>query len=118
MANQNTPSRTKKLIATIRPLTLDTFQDRAMNTAVYPKLHGREYVILGLTSEAGEVAGARKKVLRDGINRDALIKEELGDVMWYVAAVAHEYGWTLSEVAEGMIAKLQKRSQDGTVKDR
>lgn len=44
------------------------------------------------------------------------IKKELGDVLWYVTAVAVDYGLTLQQVAEANIAKLRARYPDGFVK--
>lgn len=38
--------------------------------------------------------------------------EELGDVLWYAAAVADDLGVTLDEVAEQNLAKLQQRHGD------
>jgi len=37
-----------------------------------------------------------------------LIKE-LGDVLWYVSAIAHDLGFALSHVADINIGKLQDR---------
>ena len=72
--------------------------------------------VLGLTGEAGETADKIKKILRDknGIiseeNRDLVIKE-LGDTLWYIAAIARYLGVELSEVASGNIDKLESRYQ-------
>ena len=69
---------------------------------------------LGVTGEAGEVADIVKKVVGHGhpLDRAALVKE-LGDVLWYVAAIAHVLGSDLDEVAAANIAKLRKRFPDG-----
>lgn len=72
--------------------------------------------VLGLTGEAGETADKIKKVLRDkdGMVSDEdreSITKELGDVLWYVAAIARYLGVDLSEVAEGNINKLESRYQ-------
>lgn len=72
--------------------------------------------VLGLTGEAGETADKIKKVLRDknGVvsdeDRDSIVKE-LGDVLWYIAAIARYLDVGLSEVAEGNISKLENRYQ-------
>ena len=72
--------------------------------------------VLGLTGEAGETADKIKKILRDkdgtvsDKDRESVTKE-LGDVLWYVAAIARYLGVDLSEVAEGNINKLESRYQ-------
>ena len=98
------------------------YQQKAKNTAKYPVIgHGVIYPTLGLTNEAGEVAGKIKKVFRDkdGIiseeTRDAL-KAELGDVLWYLAQVATELNLSLDEVAEHNIAKLLDRQARGKIR--
>lgn len=69
---------------------------------------------LGLTGEAGEAAEIVKKWYGHDheLDRDALQKE-LGDVLWYIAALASINGWPLSEVASANIAKLRARYPDG-----
>jgi NTP pyrophosphatase (non-canonical NTP hydrolase) len=69
---------------------------------------------LGLAGEAGEVADLIKKGIGHGhdVPLDKLTSE-LGDVLWYVAAVAKCYGLTLEEVAMYNVAKLRKRYPDG-----
>ena len=98
------------------------YQLKAKNTAKYPIIgHGVIYPTLGLTNEAGEVAGKIKKVFRDkdGIiseeTRDAL-KAELGDVLWYLAQVATELNLSLDEIAEYNIAKLLDRQARGKIR--
>ena len=91
------------------------YQTKARGTAKYPVIgHGVIYPTLGLTNEAGEVAGKIKKIFRDknGVigeaEREAL-KAELGDVLWYLAQVSSELGLSLDEIAEHNIAKLLDR---------
>ena len=78
--------------------------------------HPLNYYFLGLTEEAGEVAGLRKRFLRDegNIDYDKMTKE-LGDVMWYVARLAHRYNLTLEYVASTNISKLQDRKQRNVI---
>ena len=70
--------------------------------------------VLGLTGEAGEAADKIKKMLRDkdGVVSDedrASIIKELGDILWYLAAISRYLGVSLSEVASGNIEKLESR---------
>lgn len=69
---------------------------------------------LGVAGEAGEVADIIKKHVGHAhpLNEDKL-KDELGDVLWYVADLAKTLGITLSSVAEHNVAKLQKRYPEG-----
>lgn len=74
---------------------------------------------LGLTGEAGEVADILKKYIGHGhaLDREKVVKE-LGDVLWYVAVLAHRMGWTLEDVALVNIEKLRKRYPDGFSSER
>ncbi|QQS41336.1 MAG: nucleoside triphosphate pyrophosphohydrolase family protein [Acidobacteriota bacterium] len=91
------------------------YQSAAAMTALYPKrLDNLEYPTLGLAGEAGEVANIVKKIQRDhgGEISDeirAKLKDELGDVLWYISACADELGLTLEEIAEFNVGKLAKR---------
>lgn len=69
---------------------------------------------LGLAGETGEVVDALKKVLYHGhtLDRDH-VTEELGDVLFYVAALATMLETSLADIAEANIAKLQKRYPEG-----
>jgi len=96
-------------------MTFEEYQAEASQTAHYPKRFSNlEYPTLGLTGEAGEVANIVKKIQRDfdGILTDEVrgkLKDELGDVLWYISACADELGLTLNEIAEFNVGKLAKR---------
>lgn len=74
---------------------------------------------LGLCGEAGEVADLIKKGVfhQQGIDKDKL-KKELGDVLWYLAALCTELGWTMEEVMALNIEKLKARFPEGFDPDR
>lgn len=99
---------------------MDEYQRLASTTAKYPSDSGLVYTVLGMASEAGEVAGKLKKAIRDeGGNisperREQLISE-VGDVLWYVAMVAMELDTTLSSVAEQNLDKLLDRKSRGVI---
>ena len=65
---------------------------------------------LGLGGESGEVLDIIKKSYRDQkpFDREHL-KEELGDVMWYIANLCNVYGYTMDEIIAYNVAKLSKR---------
>ena len=69
---------------------------------------------LGLAGEAGEVADLIKKGIyhQQGLDHVKL-KKELGDVLWYVAALSRDLGFSMSEIMEGNIAKLKARFPEG-----
>lgn len=102
------------------------YQKQTAKTAIYPEAGNRmpvglAYTSLGLTSEAGEVAGKYKKVIRDS---DGLLDDdarenmlaELGDVLWYASQIATELGADLGEVAQANLEKLFGRKERGTLK--
>lgn len=84
---------------------------------------------LGLTGEAGEVADLIKKAVYHGrgFNRDydltinnpdksikvEDVKDELSDILFYVSAMAQEFGFTLEDVAKHNREKLEKRFPEG-----
>jgi NTP pyrophosphatase (non-canonical NTP hydrolase) len=96
-------------------MRFDDYQSEASQTALYPRrLTNLEYPTLGLAGEAGEVANIVKKIQRDhgGVVNDEIrnkLKDELGDVLWYISACADELGLTLSEIAEFNVRKLALR---------
>ena len=51
-------------------LTATYYQARACETAIFPKHQAMEYLTLGLTGEAGEIANKVKKFIRDGATKD------------------------------------------------
>lgn len=69
---------------------------------------------LGVAGEAGEVADRIKKELGHGkpVDREAMAKE-LGDVLWYVSALAQEYGYSLDNIIHINVEKLCKRFPKG-----
>ena len=82
--------------------------------------HPIVYPTLGLVNEAGEVAGKIKKIFRDKAgqineaDREAL-KQELGDVLWYLTQICTELELSLADVAEANITKLFSRLERGKI---
>lgn len=98
-------------------MDFNEYQEKAKKTALYPDIGARfVYPALGLANEAGEVAGKIKKVFRDNngvVDDDRLhkIKEELGDVLWYLSQLATDLHLSLDDIANDNIAKLASRME-------
>lgn len=81
---------------------------------------GLEYPVMGLTEEAGEVAGKFAKIIRDkkGVitqdDKNEIIKE-LGDVLWMVNEIALRLDCSLQYVAQVNIEKLTSRLKRGKI---
>ena len=98
-------------------MEFNEYQDKQLETAIYPKVkYGFEYPLLGLAGEVGEICNKLKKVHRDGVIPDPEdIKKELGDVLWYISALANEFEIKLDDIAKANIEKLQSRMKRGTI---
>ena len=102
-------------------ITAADYQQEASETAIFPKQKALEYITLGLTGEAGEIANKVKKLIRDGADEETLeqkkieIGYELGDVLWYCAMLAREVDINLGHVMEKNIEKLHSRKERGTL---
>lgn len=97
-------------------MNFNEYQELAFETAIYPnKGNNIYYPALGL-GECGEVQGKIKKIMRDdnGIvteeKRNA-IKNELGDVLWYIAALSKELNIEMNDIAITNIEKLRSRKE-------
>lgn len=97
-------------------MQLEAYQKLTKETAIYPKEQALVYLTLGLTSEAGEVAGKVKKMIRDGgINVMDTI-DEIGDVFWYMARLCDELNVSAEDVLQRNIQKLMDRKERGVIK--
>ena len=102
-------------------MTADFYEMKAGQTAIFPKSQALEYLALGLTSEAGEVAGKVKKLIRDGEDVEGFemkkmaIASEVGDVLWYCAMLANEVGVPLNDIMKDNLKKLHGRKVRGTL---
>ena len=99
------------------------YQKKALKTALFPKKYRIIYSAIGLGNEAGEVLGKVKKWLRGDDGKGSMskerrlaLKDELGDVLWYIAVLARDLGLNLQEIAELNIEKLKSRRKRGTLK--
>jgi NTP pyrophosphatase (non-canonical NTP hydrolase) len=101
-------------------MDFNTYQEQARTTAIYPESSKYIYPTLGLCGECGEVAEKVKKVIRDngGVfteEKKREIVKEIGDVLWYIAALLGDLGVTMEESAVGNLEKLFSRKERGVL---
>lgn len=95
-------------------MEIAAYQQAAARTVQPLHRDGAELAValLGMVGEAGAVATAYKKQLRDGASDPgfkARMREELGDVLWYVSALATHLDLNLDDVATANVAKIADR---------
>ncbi len=101
-------------------MTLDDYQKKALSTNINDGTHIFFDRMFGLVGEAGEMADKVKKWIRDDkadwkkLDKD-MMSLELGDVLWYVATLAETLGFTLEEVAQKNLGRLQDRQKRGKI---
>ncbi len=69
---------------------------------------------LGIVGEAGDVASCIKKdIFHENSKVREGIKENVGDMMWYIGMICNFYGWSLDEILSENLEKLEKRYASG-----
>ena len=102
-------------------ITASMYQEKACETAIFPKKQAMEYLTLGLTGESGEIANKVKKFIRDGAVKDEYLAKrieigyEIGDVLWYCAVLAEELEMNLGHIMEKNLEKLADRHKRGKI---
>ena len=97
-------------------LTLNRYQNLANRSAGAGGEGDQRLVVsaLGLAGEAGEFANLVKKMTAHGHPFDPeSLKDELGDVLWYLAEAATAVGLNLEDIASQNVDKLIKRYPEG-----
>ncbi len=100
---------------------LKNYQKLCKKTA--KKFNNKEKEILiwglGLTGETGDIAGCIKKTFSHNNDQRKGIRENLGDIMWYISMICNYFHWNLDEILEENIEKLKKRYTTGrfTIRD-
>lgn len=102
------------------------YQRRAMRTkdqlATRKLVDSKEYVdigalidgCMGLAGETGEFCDLMKKWIFHGKQLDEKhAQKELGDVMWYAALICTAFDWSMDDILEGNIRKLEQRYPEG-----
>ena len=102
-------------------MNFNEYQKKAFETAIYPnKGNNIIYPTLGIGGETGEVLEKVKKILRDNNSKiseekKAELIKEIGDVLWYIAALTTELNSNLEDVAINNLEKLNSRKERNQV---
>lgn len=96
--------------STDKHLTADEYQNRAVTYRV--PTSSPEERVFGLLEECGKFAGVFKRLFRGDYGPDVAGPKavaELGDILWYIANIATDNGWTLSDLMKANLDKLESR---------
>lgn len=101
-------------------MTFNEYQALAKSTAVYSVPGVGIYSAMGLAGESGEAVDKIKKLHRDhgGVVTPAIaagVALELGDALWYISDLAGQFGYTLQQIAELNIEKLESRRERNVI---
>lgn len=118
-----------RLLKEPAPLGINQYQVESAATAgdwkrIAKRIPPWVYCAIGLAEEAGEVLGKTKKFYRDDVDDDQdpddarreAILLEMGDTLWYLAALAGHLGFSMEDIVEASTAKLAGRKDRGTMK--
>lgn len=104
-------------------MNFDEYQKLAQQTVINHKdpLMDKTIWVLGIGGESGEIVEKWKKIVayQDGRLSDetkAELAKEMGDVLWYMAALAESLGLSLQDIAKTNIDKVISRKKRGVTK--
>lgn len=95
-------------------MDLSEYQEKAKETSLLPLGGPRAAIqpLLGLAYESGSILNVYMRYMRDGIDlveNIEQLKEELGDLLWYAAAVATASNLDLGEIADANLERARDR---------
>lgn len=101
-------------------MEIEDYQNEASKTAIFPDElpdfvnTGQVYTVLGQAGESGEISEKMKKAIREDDEQYIQeMRDEVGDVLWYLSQVCEEFDWDMGDVAQENIEKLQDRQRRG-----
>ena len=107
-------------------MTFEEYLKQTGDTAIYPTEPLERclgYLVSGLLSEVGEVAGVYKKYIRGDFkeieNEESHVKKrlesELGDVFWYISEIINKCELDHEEILQYNSDKLHKRKDKNEI---
>ena len=86
---------------------------RTMNNKLTP-IERISMLCMGIAGESGEMIDYLKKAyFHDHTLSFDILKNEIGDILWYLGNICNEYNFDLSEIMQLNIDKLKKRYPAG-----
>lgn len=103
-------------------MNLNEYQQFTINSAFFTEnknIDFLSYLTIGISGESGELANKVKKIYRDkrGIvdNEDKEhLALELGDIIWYISVLAKKLGFTIDELLQMNVDKINRRIKNKT----
>jgi NTP pyrophosphatase (non-canonical NTP hydrolase) len=105
--------------------TFREYQEHALETASYPQQGSNLiYPALKLSGEAGEAADKVGKIWRNqgltsrhgySFEQKIELAKEIGDALWYIAALAYELDIPMETIAAMNITKLRDRRERNVI---
>lgn len=102
-------------------MELNSYQNEAARTAIFPIDKGWDYLLCSLPEELGEFLSIFAKAARKGRAQQLTPAEkeaaayELGDLFWNVALAARQLGLSLEVIAAMNLNKLNSREKRGVI---
>lgn len=100
-------------------MNTEKYHDFVETTFVVPEENQFAYLISGIASEGGEVAGAYAKYLRGDFDLEELVdrlEKEMGDVLYMMTVLGNRIGITLDELMASNVLKLSARKNEGAIR--
>ena len=104
----------------IKQMTFDEYQELARRTQNKDlnKIEQKAHALHGLAAEVGEIHGIFQKVYQGHMMDYVALKDELGDLLWFIAETCDVCEFTLEDVAQRNISKLRRRYPKGFDEER
>lgn len=96
-------------------MDLHKYADGVMRTVAVldPPVMNQYHMVMGISTEAGELLDVFKKYMAYSKDIDWVnVKEEVGDLMFYIVAFCTLNGFNLEKILEQNLSKLQVRYPD------
>ena len=98
-------------------MEFNDYQDKVLQFRT--KTADEMYAVIGLSGEVGELHSVVAKAIRDGVKDEVEfeknVKKELGDILWFIAAIADDFETSLEEIAQGNYYKLKDRMERNVI---